>query len=253
MGRPQTLETKQKIGDALRGRKYSKKNHYCKVCGKLIEKDGKMKYCSDECKQMGRVIPTLEKYFDFDSSTIGTQNAIIEYKRIKDTLCHQYWEENLTGRELAELYNYPSYCNITGKLFRYLNIPTRSCRETNKLNILEGKILFNTPKVYKQGWHTTWNGKEVYLRSSYEFDYAEYLDNEKIDYDVESLRIKFFDTTKNEFRCAVPDFHLIDSNTIVEIKSEYTLNKTEMRDKIDAYKNLGYTVKIIVDHKEIEI
>ena len=49
------------------------------------------------------------------------------------------------------------------------------------------------------------------------------------------------------------NFYLIDSNTIVEIKSEYTLNEEEMKDKVKAYRELGYNVKLIVNHNEVEI
>jgi hypothetical protein len=50
----------------------------------------------------------------------------------------------------------------------------------------------------------------------------------------------------------VPDFYLPDSNTIVEIKSLYWLRPEEMRNKRDAYLNLGYKFKLILEHQEVE-
>ena len=52
---------------------------------------------------------------------------------------------------------------------------------------------------YECGWHTTWDNTEVYLRSSYELEYAQELDSKQINYEVESLRIKYFDTKLNGF------------------------------------------------------
>ena len=93
----------------------------------------------------------------------------------------------------------------------------------------------------------------MYLRSSYELDYAKELDKQKIDYDVEKFHIKYFDTQRQEFRCAIPDFYIPYINTIVEIKSSWTLDKQNMIDKFKAYKELGYNYKLICDHKEIEL
>jgi hypothetical protein len=40
---------------------------------------------------------------------------------------------------------------------------------------------------------------------------------------------------------------------IVEIKSDWTLDIQEMRDKMKAYKDLGYNFKLILEHKEENI
>lgn len=84
-------------------------------------------------------------------------------------------------------------------------------------------------------------------------DYAKELDEQKIRYDVECFHIKYFDTIRNEYRCSIPDFYLIDSNTIVEIKSEFTLDIQNMKDKFKSYNNLGYNTKLILEHKEVDI
>lgn len=39
---------------------------------------------------------------------------------------------------------------------------------------------------------------------------------------------------------------------MVEIKSNYTLNLQNMKDRFKQYKKKGYKVKLIVDHKEIK-
>ena len=93
----------------------------------------------------------------------------------------------------------------------------------------------------------------MYLRSSYEEDYAQLLDASKIKYEVEKLRIEYYDSQEQEKRTAIPDFYLVDTNTIVEIKSSWTLDVINMLDKLKAYKELGYKFKLILDHKEVDI
>ena len=62
--------------------------------------------------------------------------------------------------------------------------------------------------------------------------------------------IKYFNTNLNEYHCAIPDFYLPETNTIVEIKSNWTLDIQEMKDKVKAYKDLGYNFKLILEHKD---
>lgn len=74
------------------------------------------------------------------------------------------------------------------------------------------------------------------------------MDECKIDYEVESLKIKYFDTQKEKIRVAIPDFYIPSLNMIVEIKSEWTYDEQNMKDKVKAYKELGYNFKLIKDH-----
>ena len=104
-------------------------------------------------------------------------------------------------------------------------------------------------KLYKHGWHITWNNKKVFYRSSYELDYCKILDEQNIDYEMENLRIVYWDSELKKFRTAIPDFYLPKSNTIVEIKSIYTYDEQNMEDKVKAYKKHGYKFKLILDKK----
>ena len=70
---------------------------------------------------------------------------------------------------------------------------------------------------------------------------------------IEQTKIEYFDTLLNKTRIAIPDFYLPDTNEIVEIKSDFTLDIQEMLDKFGAYKNLGYIPKLILEHKEVSI
>ena len=79
------------------------------------------------------------------------------------------------------------------------------------------------------------------------------LDEQHIDYEVESLRIEYYDNNKKCYRIAIPDFYIPSTNTIVEIKSNYTLNVQNMLDKKLAYENAGYKFQLILEHKETNL
>lgn len=49
------------------------------------------------------------------------------------------------------------------------------------------------------------------------------------------------------YRVAIPDFLLINSNEIVEIKSRVTFKKQNMLDKFKRYKELGYKPKMLYE------
>lgn len=221
----------------------------CPICGKHLHYG---ESCNNNfCKKHNILqFKTLIKYFEFDETKLGTSDVEKEFYRVREVLYNLYKKEGLSSQEIAEKYKYPSYWNLPGKVFKYLEIPNKTVTEASVENYLNGKLDVTTPKQYKQEWHTTWDGKEVYLRSSYEIDFANELDSKHIKYDVECFRIKYFNTTTNDYRCAIPDFYLIDSNTIVEIKSTYTLDLQEMKDKVKAYREQGYNFKLILEHEE---
>ena len=198
----------------------------------------------------------LIKYFGFNKNKYGTEEVEEEFYRVRNYLYDLYWNKNISSTQLAKMFNYTSSpTNITQKFFKkYLEIPVKSVKYATNENYFEGRQ--TNPEIhnqYKQHWHTTWNGKDVYLRSSYEEDFANELDEKQIDYDVELLRIKYFNTIENEFRCAIPDFYIPSKNMIVEIKSNWTFNEQEMQDKKKAYLEQGYNFKLILEHKETEI
>lgn len=103
---------------------------------------------------------------------------------------------------------------------------------------------------FKTCFHTTWEGKIFFCRSSLELDYCLVLDKQKISYDMETLRIPYFSTRKNRIAVAIPDFYLPDSNTIVEIKSSFTYSQQDMLDRSTEYKRLGYNFKLVIDQTE---
>ena len=150
---------------------------------------------------------------------------------------------------MAEQYSHPVWESFI-KILKRIDIVLRTLKDATLNAYKTGRSTINLNPTYKTGWHTTWDNKQVFYRSSYELDYAKELDEQKNKYEMEGLRVCYFDTQKCIERTAVPDFYLPETNTIVEIKSSYTYNEQNMNDKIKAYKKHGYNFKLILDHKE---
>lgn len=217
----------------------------CKICGKF----GCTK-CSKKYQITG--FKKLIKYFGFDESKLGTPEVWDEYNRIRDMLIDLYHNQKESLCSIGKKFNYDP-ANLA-KTFKSFEIPRRNNSEANKIALLTHRAeIRDTRGFAKHQWHTTWNNKKFYLRSSYELDYAKELDEKQIDYEVEKIRIKYWDSQRKKFRCAVPDFYIPLENLIVEIKSEYILDKQNMIDKKNAYIEQGYKFKLICDHIEIEI
>ena len=221
----------------------------CKFCGKKITERSRKRFCSQKCKTKFNQSQSLIKYFTFNEECLGSELAFKEWDRVRDLLFNLYWSEGKSCNDISEIFNYPNSSNVTGKIFNYLSIPKRTHSEANSNYLMHSHEQIEKHTQYKSGWHTAWNKKRVFLRSSYEFDFAEYLDNNKIDYEVEYLRIKYFDTHKQKVRIAIPDFYIPDSNEIIEIKSKFTLDKQNMIDKATEYINKGYRFSLMLDGK----
>jgi hypothetical protein len=221
----------------------------CKISGKtscdecLIKKHG---FCEGNKNSISQKISKIHKIFTLEH--IGKDDKLINELLIIQNRLIQDLKEGLSNNDICIKYTGSSKKGNT--LLKNLNIKGRSLKESVINAALQGKTISQGVNQYKSCWHTTWDGKEVFLRSSYELDYALQLDSSKVLYEVEHLRIKYFNTKYNEYRCAVPDFYLPESNTIVEIKSTYTLDIQNMRDKFKAYSDLGYNTVLILDKHE---
>lgn len=223
---------------------------YCKNCKSTM----RQKYTNNQfLKQHLLQIKTLVKYFGFNEQCKESEEETIkEFNRVRNLLDDLYWNQHWTSQMICDKFNYPRCSNLTNKVFKYLNIPVKTFSESQHdvlLNNRSNKLKIKT--VYKHGWYTTWDNKQVYLRSSYEFDYAKELDNKQIKYNVECFNIEYYDSQQQKLRIAIPDFYIKESNTIVEIKSDYTYNKQNMIDKFNQYKKLGYNVKLILNHQDL--
>jgi len=226
----------------------STKIKYCKFCGQIKDKFHDHSICKKH-----QIFHSLEK-FGFNKDVVGTIYLFDEYNRIREIIETWYLINSSNEFLLKQDFNYTSGSANFHKLLKSLDIQSFNHSQAIRKAIEEGKLIIPVDNVhFKTEWHITWNNKEVFLRSSYESDYAKDLDEQKVDYEVETLRIKYFDTQQNEYRCAIPDFYIPSENMIVEIKSSWTLDEQNMKDKMKAYKELGYKFKLICDHKELEL
>lgn len=225
---------------------------YCQICGRKLNKDLKCDNDFCNCHNIS-IFNTLIKYFNFDKNKLKTTDVENEYNRVRNMLYDMYWNKNMSTTEIAELFKYPFPGNLSNKVFRYLNIPTKSLSQAIQENIKMNRLTIPDTIHYKSGHHTTWDNKVFLLRSGYEFDFAKFLDEQKISYEVEKIRITYFDTQQNKERIAIPDFYIIETNTIIEVKSKWTLDKQNMIDKRDAYLKSGYNFKLWYEHEFVEL
>ena len=224
------------------------KRNTCKICGALRGE------CKDSyvCSKY-RLFNGLIK-FGFDINTKGTEKIIDEFYRVRNIIEKFYLLNGSNNDKLIETFNYYGGPSNFHKILKTLDIQTRNLSEGQIFSLESGNRI-DMPQVnsYHDEYHKTWDNNIVYLRSSYETDYANILDNNKIHYEVESLKIKYFDTPLNKERIAIPDFYIKDKNLIVEIKSNFTLDIQNMKDKVISYKNNGYDFKLILEHKEVDL
>lgn len=163
-----------------------------------------------------------------------------------------YFDKNLSLPEISKMFNLQY--NTIFDYFKKNNLQLRNNSDAGILSFKENRSKINiTKSKYKTGWYTNWEGIKIYYRSSYELKFAEQLDKNKISYDVESLRIEYYDSQTNKIRTAIPDFYLKDSNTIIELKSRFSFNRINMTDKFQSYKKLGYNFVLYVDNKEVQL
>ena len=223
----------------------------CPICGEY--------HCENEfCKKHNfQQLIGFINHLGFNPTVIGTNEIFDEFERVREMIRNLYWDKNLSILELGKLFNYKE-----GDIFVMpinvldnLNIPRRNFSDAQSIALLENRkdLPGSSALNNNQGWHKTWTGDEVFLRSKYEFDYAKELDSKKIFYTVEKLRIEYFDSTLKKIRIAIPDFYLPETNEIIEIKSDYTLDIQEMLDKFKTYKELKYNPRLFLEHEEIDL
>lgn len=209
----------------------------CKICGQT-----ECEY-PDICRNLSH---NNSAFFRLGINIVdfGTKEIYIKFFDCIDNLKHLYHSEELPLTEIGVKYNLNF--QTLSSIFKRWGLLTREVGEQQFISLKNGRRTIPANYMYKKGWHTTWNGKNAYYRSSYELEYYQKLDEEHIDYDVENLRIIYYDTQLKRRRVAIPDINTPHNNQLIEIKSTWTYNKINMRDKIKAYKKLGYSVKLVI-------
>jgi hypothetical protein len=140
----------------------------------------------------------------------------------------------------------------TAKMLKYLGIKLEKLSESQtKSYIQDRKKLPESPNTsYKQGWFESKTGNRYFYRSSYELRFIEFLEENSICFEMENP-YKYFDSQQNKDRCALPDF--IVGNIIIEIKSNYTFDSVNMKDKFLAYIEQGFRPMLQLEFKYYEM
>jgi hypothetical protein len=171
---------------------------------------------------------------------------------VRNILIEDYWgEDSLSLPDMIIKYNHNNVMNFS-KILNSLDIKRRNLKESRINTLLKNGFSENVINYnYKQGWHIDWQGNKHFYRSSYELDYYLILDEQRIVYETEKLRILYWDSISLKQRVAIPDIYIQEENLIVEIKSNYTYDIQNMNDKVKAYKKHGYNFKLILDKQEL--
>lgn len=199
-------------------------------------------------------VSTVKKY--------KKQGTIIEYAVDKEhleygrfeTLMKELYVEKQYGLKLlskhcgSDLVTYSRLRSIVknmGLLRTGQSVVTSKLKEVRSKNAQgENNPWFNWPENIKMkdshhkhhlcGWFTDSRGRSHYLRSSYEYAYAKYLDDEGVDFAVESKAFLLSDGRRYR-----PDFFLFKDgklDRVVEVKARYVHGSKMRIDKFNMFK-----------------
>jgi hypothetical protein len=239
----------RRCGFMIKANIRTSENVYCKSC----REDSKCLLCGQYkcldrpiCSKHG-IINSLKR-LGFDESKLGSIDFYQEYERIKNLMIEEYEVKEMTLTQIGVKYNINF--QTLSYLFKNLGVKVRTLSESSHLYVKNttnpNPMPMSKKYKYKSGWHESWMGTQHFYRSSYEQDYFIKLDTEKVVYETESLRIEYFDTTRNKKRIAIPDIFIPSENLIIEIKSTYTYDELNMNDRVKSFKSLGYKMNLIL-------
>ena len=219
-------------------------NNKCKYCGEEHQKSG----ICDDCRPHIQKIYLFKKLNKFENNVklnILNENTILFLQEL-------YYNKKYSRLQISEEFKIDKKSLYI--FFIKNNFNLRNLSESVSNAVLQGRLNYSDIKnQYKTEWHTTWNNKLVYCRSSYELEYCKILDKNKTEYFMENKKIKYWDSILKKERIAIPDFYLPKTNEIIEIKSYWTFDEQNMKDKFLSYKENGYNVKLILEHLEYKI
>ena len=197
-----------------------------------------------------RTIKLLAQTFNI---TLGNPDAIPLLSLARESLDNLYHTENLSTLEIHKKLNMKCSPSHVANLLKTLGIERRKLDIAGSLAVQEGRTNLPQPlgHLYKTGYHIDTFGNSHFFRSSYELKYYKLLDDLAIAYQTESIKIAYFDSQVNRNRIAIPDI-LIDK-VIIEIKSDYTYDRTNMVDKFKAYQTAGYELILSLEFRDYVI
>lgn len=216
----------------------------CKICGQLVCPN------KDKCKRM---LKLNFKYFTniIDTNKLGTVDIYKEYDKLGKWLYDQYINKCKSALDIQKELGIKNFVTVYFLLQKF-KIKKRNYSQASTNSMLQKPksfLHFHNTNIYHCGYHTSWEGKTFWYRSSYELDYAKELDKKKIRYEVESIRMTYQRSIENRTGIMITDFYLPDSNTIVEVKSDFTYNEQDWKDRVSVLSSKGYKCMLLLEHK----
>lgn len=224
-------------------------------------------------------IPIEKRKIDFfKSNLIFYKNGILErlgfnykdenyeasYYKLRESLYKEYILLEKSADQI-EKENNLGQGSLSPKIFYYLGIVKRGNSQALKASLkgkskvpIESRVLGHKdpfksyPSIkafnnFKEGYHTTWENKIYYLRSSYEFKFVEFLDKNKISYECNN-KIIYWDSVKKENRAGFPDFYLPDYKLFIEIKGDRFYIPQNLKDRSLSIEKMDFEFYCILNN-----
>lgn len=104
----------------------------------------------------------------------------------------------------------------------------------------EGHLTESIISGYHKSWikYTSRLGQLCTLKSSWELKLAEFLDHHDYDYQYEK-KFDYYDTSRSRVRKYYADFYLSQYNLVIEVKPQWALDHTNVRDKLKGVIDAG--------------
>ena len=195
------------------------KSFICTSCNNEFFSKSKKNYCS-ECSKISR----RKKMF----KRLNVLERNLKESKAKAILLLEkdYFLEELSIPQICEKYGL-----ILRTVWKFLvdnGIKFRNFSSSVSLTYKKGRNISCGNNTFNSGYHTTWYGKKIFYRSSYEKRLIDVFDKNKIIYLYEKKRFTYY--FEGEEKTYISDFYFPKGNIIIESKNKY-LQKRD-RDKI---------------------
>ena len=219
---------------------------WCKICGLAKHKNSpnhKSQWCNINKSSTTRLLAAT---FNIK---LGLSDTLSNMNNSFNMLKQSYEIELLSGVEIHKKYEFKCSTSHILNILKTIGINRRTLSKATSLALLTGRSNPKSDAKYKSGIHYSWDSIEHYYRSSYELEFYKILDQKQWIYETETLRLQYFDSSENKTRICIPDIIIQNKKLIFEIKSDYTYDYQNMKDKFDSYKQHGYRPYLILEGK----
>lgn len=183
--------------------------------------------------------------FDFENPNVRN-----EFNKVRNLLIQEYIIEEKSSDLIEKEYGL-SQASLSTSILESFGISKRNLSTAGILAVKNGRhSIMTLPSFpYKDEHHTDWQGNDFYLKSTYETELANMLDEYHINYTVNKFSIKYLDSQLNKERIGFPDFYLPDYNLCIETKSNYFYDPVNLEDRRKVLEKEGIKLYILLDKK----